>query len=64
MSGLSASSLRFLQDGDLSGMVKLVLHHSMQHVPEIVALAGNVIPQARVRQGCTVFTSALCVRFT
>ena len=43
-------SLGFLQDGDLPGVIKLVLRDSVQHEIEIVSLPGNAIAQARLRQ--------------
>ncbi len=40
----------FLQDGNLPGVVELMLRDSVQHEIEIVSFAGNALAEARFRQ--------------
>ena len=47
-------SLELLQQGDLAGMIKLVLHDAAEHVKEVVVVLGlarNLFLQARVGKG-------------
>ena len=48
---LDGARLRFLKDGNLPGMVELVLRDSVQHEIEIVSLARNPLAEARLGQG-------------
>src|SRR4029077_7480033 len=40
-----------LQEGDLAGMVQLMLRDPVQHEVDVVGFAGTPIWQARIRQG-------------
>ncbi len=46
----SPCGLRLFQDGDLPGVVKLVLRHSVQQMVEIVFFAGDALAKAGLRQ--------------
>jgi hypothetical protein len=48
----SRAHLRLLQDGNLPGMIKLMLRDSVKHVIEIVPLSGNDLMEALVRKTC------------
>ncbi len=50
MHTLLAPQGRLLQDCNLSRVIKLVLRNSVQHEIEVVFLAGNALPQPRLRQ--------------
>src|SRR5260370_26230144 len=42
--------LRLLQNRDLPGMIELMLRDAVEHVIEIVPLAGDAVPKPRVGQ--------------
>lgn len=49
----------FLQNGDLAGVVELVLGDALQHEIEIVALTGDAVAQARLGQGRNDFDQSI-----
>ena len=46
----SSRALRLLQDGDLPGMIKLVLHRPVQQVIKVISLPRNLVAQSFVAQ--------------
>ena len=47
----------------MAGVVELVLHDAVEHVGEVVALAGDAVSEARVGQRCDGFLESVVGAF-